>query len=60
MGGGDREGAARTKRQETHKQNILYEIDRFSIKGKTENGDTGRAEVMLSGNGTGPGTVYWE
>lgn len=55
---GDGEGAAGTKRQETHKQNILYEINRFSIKGKTENSDTGRAEVMLPGNGTGRGTVY--
>lgn len=55
---GDGEGAARTKRQETHKQNILCEINLFSIKGKTENSDTGRAEVMLTGNGTGRGTIY--
>lgn len=31
---GDGEGAARTKGWKTHKQNILYEINLFSIKGK--------------------------
>lgn len=55
---GDGEGAVRTEGWKTHKQNILYEINLFSIKGKTEISDTERVEVMLTGNGTGQGTLY--